>query len=103
VQAAFVDNALAMSSPTYRRIVAEVAGCTLAAGLGAVEVPTLVVAGGRESDAIRRSVERIPAVMPVADGRIVPGVGHGWNVEAPDLFNATVRAWLEEPPPAPRQ
>jgi pimeloyl-ACP methyl ester carboxylesterase len=103
VQAAFVDNALAMSSPTYRRIVAEVAGCTLAAGLGAVEVPTLVVAGGRESDAIRRAVERIPAVMPVADGRIVPGVGHGWNVEAPDLFNATVRAWLEEPPPAPRQ
>jgi pimeloyl-ACP methyl ester carboxylesterase len=102
VQAAFVENALAMSSRTYRRIIAEVAGCAVPAGLGAVEAPTLVVAGGRESDAIKRAVEQIPAVLPVAAGRIVPGVGHGWNVEAPDLFNATVRAWLEDPPPATR-
>jgi pimeloyl-ACP methyl ester carboxylesterase len=101
-QAAFVENALAMSSRTYRRVVAEVAGYAVPAALGAVEAPTLVVAGGRESDAIKRAVERIPAVLPAAAGRVVPGVGHGWNVEAPDAFNATVREWLEEPPPARR-
>jgi pimeloyl-ACP methyl ester carboxylesterase len=62
-----------------------------------VEAPTLVVAGGRESDVIKRAVERIPEVVPVAVGRVVPGVGHGWKVEAPDAFNATVREWLGEP------
>ncbi|MGD2050630.1 MAG: hypothetical protein PVH03_14110 [Chloroflexota bacterium] len=27
-----------------------------------------------------------------------PGLGHGWNVEAPDLFNAMVRAWIVDTP-----
>jgi pimeloyl-ACP methyl ester carboxylesterase len=95
VRAAFTDTVQAMSPQTYRRITAEVAGYGLPASLGAVGTPTLVLAGGRESDAIRRAVELVPATMPGATGRIVPGVGHGWNVEAPELFTATVRAWLE--------
>ena len=33
-------------------------------------------------------------MMPNAQGRLAPGLGHGWNVEAPDLFNAMVRAWI---------
>jgi pimeloyl-ACP methyl ester carboxylesterase len=100
---AFVENALVMSSRTYRRVAAEVAGCAVPAGLAAVDAPTLVVAGGRESEAIKRAVRLIPAAMPVAAGRIEPGVGHGWNVEAPERFNALVRGWLVDPPPARRR
>jgi pimeloyl-ACP methyl ester carboxylesterase len=81
---------------------AEVAGYTLPRSLAAVPTPTLALAGARESELIRRAVETIPAVLPAAVGRVVPGVGHGWNVEAPDLFTATVRAWIEgRPLPAP--
>jgi pimeloyl-ACP methyl ester carboxylesterase len=98
VRTAFAENVRAMSARTYRRITAEVAGCHLPASLGAVRVPTLVLAGSTESDLIRRSVRVIPATMPAAAGRIVPGAGHGWNVEAPGLFNATVRAWIEDAP-----
>ncbi|MGY1636087.1 alpha/beta fold hydrolase [Geodermatophilus sp. SYSU D00742] len=44
------------------------------------------------------AVETVPSVLPAATGRIVPGVGHGGNVEAPDRFTATVRAWIEDSP-----
>lgn len=101
VRDAFVENLLAMSAQTYRRVVDEVADYRLPASLASVEVPTLVVAGSRESDGITRAVEIIPATLPGAVGRIVPGVGHGWNVEAPDLFTATVRAWVEGSPLPP--
>jgi hypothetical protein len=36
--------------------------------------------------------------MPNAQGRIAPGLGHGWNVEAPNLFNAMLRAWMTNTP-----
>jgi pimeloyl-ACP methyl ester carboxylesterase len=94
-QAAFVENALAMSAQTYRRITDEVASYRVPRSLRAVENPTLVLAGSRESNLIRRSVEILRATMPAATGRVVAGVGHGWNVEAPGLFNATVRDWIE--------
>jgi pimeloyl-ACP methyl ester carboxylesterase len=101
-RAAFTEDVRAMSTQTHRRITAEVAGYTLPRSLAAVPTPTLALAGARESELIRRAVETIPAVLPAAVGRVVPGVGHGWNVEAPDLFTATVRAWIEgRPLPAP--
>jgi hypothetical protein len=34
-------------------------------------------------------------------GRMVRGVGHGWNLEAPALFTETVRAWLQDEPLPP--
>jgi pimeloyl-ACP methyl ester carboxylesterase len=95
-QVAFVENVRAMTPATYHRVGAEVAGYRVPPSLAAVDRPTLVLAGGRESDSIRRAVRDIPALMPVATGRIVPGVGHGWNVEAPEEFNATVRGWIAD-------
>ncbi len=29
---------------------------------------------------------------------MAPGVGHVWNLEAPNLFAATVRAWITNAP-----
>lgn len=98
VHGTFTENVRAMRPRTYRRVFAEVGSYAVPRSLGTVGTPTLVLAGGKESDGIRRAVETIPAVMPFATGRIVPGVGHGWNVEAPDLFNATVRAWIDGSP-----
>jgi pimeloyl-ACP methyl ester carboxylesterase len=101
-RAALAESLRAMSPSAYRRIVEEVADYRLPPTLGAVEVPTLVLAGSTESAVIRRAVETIPATMPRAQGRIVPGAGHAWSVQAPDLFNATLRAWIEEPPASSR-
>ena len=63
-----------------------------------VNVPTLIVAGGKETDLIKQTVGKIANMMPHAEGRIAPGVGHGWNFEAPDLFSAMVRAWITDAP-----
>jgi pimeloyl-ACP methyl ester carboxylesterase len=93
-RAAFVENALLMRPGTYRRVVAEVARYTLPREMDEVDVPTLALAGGRESAAIKRAVTRIAVALPHAAAEVVPDVGHGWNVEAPELFNETVRTWL---------
>ncbi|CAA9545485.1 MAG: hypothetical protein AVDCRST_MAG33-411 [uncultured Thermomicrobiales bacterium] len=98
IQAIFAENVRAMRARAYRRIFSEIADYAVPRSLGTVDTPTLVLAGGKESDGIRHAIESIPAVMPVAAGRTVTGVGHGWNVEAPDLFNATVRAWIDGSP-----
>lgn len=93
-QAAFTENWLAMSMQTYRRIYEEAADYSVSPALRRINNPTLVVAGGRESKIILQAVDVISKLMPNAQGRIAPGLGHGWNVEAPDLFNAMVRAWI---------
>jgi pimeloyl-ACP methyl ester carboxylesterase len=97
-QAAFTDNLLAMSLQAYRRIWEEAARFSVPAGLRNVDVPTLITAGGNESEIILQAVAAIPALMPHGQGCIAPGLGHGWNVEAPDLFSAMVRAWITDAP-----
>jgi len=47
---------------------------------------------------ITQAVDTISKIMPNAHGCLVPGVGHGWNVEAPDLSNALEHAWISGTP-----
>lgn len=98
MQAAFTENLLAMSMPAYRRIWKEAVDYTVPTVLSTVNNRTLITAGGRETDIIMRTVDTIPNLMPNAQGRLAPGLGHGWNVEAPDLFNAMIRAWITDAP-----
>jgi pimeloyl-ACP methyl ester carboxylesterase len=98
MQSAFTENLLAMSMPTYRRIAEEVVDFSVPPSLQWVNTPTLITAGGNESKIIKQAVDMIPKIMPNAQGRLAPGLGHGWNVEAPDLFNAMVRAWISAAP-----
>jgi pimeloyl-ACP methyl ester carboxylesterase len=98
MQAAFIDNLLAMSMRAYRRIWQEAVDFRAPLSLQDVDTPTLITAGSRESKIITQAVSTIAAMMPNAQGRLAPGLGHGWNVEAPDLFNAMVRAWITGTP-----
>ncbi|MCB9458260.1 MAG: alpha/beta hydrolase [Anaerolineaceae bacterium] len=98
MQTEFTDNWLAMSMDTYGRIAKEASEFSVPSGLHQVDVRTLVVAGSKESQIILDAVDAIPRLMPHAKGGIAPDVGHGWNVEAPDLFNAMVRAWVSHTP-----
>ena len=98
MQAAFTEALLAMSMQAYRRIWREAVQYRVPPALRQVAVPTLVTAGSRESEIIRHAVGTIVGMMPNAQGRLAPGLGHGWNVEAPDLFSTMVRAWLTGTP-----
>ncbi len=58
----------------------------------------LAVAGEKEQPLIRDSLPVIAAAFPHDRAALVPGVGHAWNGEAPDLFAATVRAHVAGSP-----
>lgn len=95
---ALVQSLRVMPPGTYRQIGREVARYRVPPALAAVDAPTLVLAGGGESELIRRAVGVVAGLLPGGTGRIAPALGHGWNVEAPGLFNATVRAWISDSP-----
>ena len=57
------------------------------------ESPTLLVAGEKET-AVRPSNAALAELMPNAQARYVPGVGHGWLARRPELHVAMVEAWL---------
>ena len=98
MQAAFIENLQAMSMDTYRRVYTEGADYSVSPALRLVPTPTLVTAGGNETKIIVEAVGAVVSLMPNAQGRLAPGRGHGWNVEAPALFNAMVRAWITGAP-----
>jgi pimeloyl-ACP methyl ester carboxylesterase len=74
----------------------------LPSGLGKATARTLVLAGEHEYAAMRGSVADVAAALPNGEARLVHHASkmsiaqeHNWNMTAPELFNATVRAWIE--------
>ena len=64
-------------------------------------VPTLIAVGQQEAFDIKHAAYEMRRTIPCSRGVLVPGVGHFWNLEAPDLFTMTLRAWIQnEPLPA---
>jgi pimeloyl-ACP methyl ester carboxylesterase len=63
-----------------------------------VQAPVLVAVGQKETLFAKRAARQLSQDIKGAKGVIVPGVGHAWNLEAPDLFTETVRAWVTDAP-----
>jgi hypothetical protein len=45
----------------------------------------------------KRAARELSRTLP-AQAMMVPGVGHMWNLQAPDLFIETVHAWITNQP-----
>jgi pimeloyl-ACP methyl ester carboxylesterase len=97
-QSDLIENLQAMSLDAYRRIYEEAAVYHVPPSLRTSNTPTLIAAGGRESRIILEAVDVISKLMPNGQGRLAPGLGHGWNLEAPDLFSTMIRAWINNEP-----
>jgi pimeloyl-ACP methyl ester carboxylesterase len=67
-------------------------------GLEHTRVPVLILVGQREPGAIRASQKDLCAAIPSAECRVVPRGIHAWNMQFPDLFTETLRAWIENRP-----
>ena len=63
----------------------------------AVHTPVLVMFGQKEDFLVRRAAHTLGQMLS-AKVVMAPGVGHIWNLEAPDLFTETVRAWMTDQP-----
>jgi pimeloyl-ACP methyl ester carboxylesterase len=62
-----------------------------------VQTPILVTIGQKEAFMAKRAALELSRTLP-AKAVMAPGVGHAWNLEAPDLFTETVRGWITDQP-----
>jgi pimeloyl-ACP methyl ester carboxylesterase len=60
--------------------------------------PLLVTVGGKETLPARQAALKLSRIIGQVTARLVPGVGHVWALQNPDLFAATVKAWVTENP-----
>jgi pimeloyl-ACP methyl ester carboxylesterase len=63
--------------------------------------PMLVTVGEKETIPAKQAARKLAGLYPQAEGRVVPGLGHVWALQDPNLFAATVRAWVTGAPLPP--
>jgi len=61
--------------------------------LGDLRPPALVIAGDRDAYSTTEVTDQLVAALPAPEVLILPGVGHFPNLEAPEAFDAAVRAF----------
>ncbi|MGN9784632.1 alpha/beta fold hydrolase [Nonomuraea sp. ZG12] len=88
----YQEAARATSRQAFRRVNEEALAFRLPSEAGTSRCPVLAVAGGNEHDLTKRSLPELAAGFPEGEARLVPGVGHAWNGENPDLFTAMIMA-----------
>ncbi len=64
-------------------------------GLPRIDVPTLVVVGSEDAP-FRGAADYMTAKIPQARQVVIPGAGHAPNVDQPGLFDAALRAFLDQ-------
>jgi pimeloyl-ACP methyl ester carboxylesterase len=96
--AEFKEDTRALTSERFGRLMQANAGFRLPDGLGHVATPVLVTVGEREPKVVRASAHDLAAAIPSAETRLVEGVGHNWPLAEPELFTATLVAWIEGRP-----
>ncbi len=96
----FIETGLGIRRETAEAIYAEVRRGVPAATLDAVRAPALAVAGEKDSPAITRASLAIAADHGWG-AAIAPGMHHQWNIENVELFNRSLRAWVERGEVAP--
>ncbi|WP_151523648.1 alpha/beta fold hydrolase [Serinicoccus kebangsaanensis] len=89
---AYVADTTGVPHRTFRRVYEEVTD--FAPPPLQTALPVLLLAGGAELAPVRRSLEVGLGIITGAHAASAPGLHHGWNGEDPDLFNATVLAWI---------
>lgn len=92
----FAADTAALTTDAFTRITRENMRFAVPPSLKEANVPTLVLVGQREQKIMHQSAKDLLRVLPLAEGRVVPNVGHNWSLEAPELFAKVVRAWLKD-------
>lgn len=90
------DRRANASAATMRKIGANALAFDVRVHLPDVPARTLVIAGEKEHSAISASLPVFQDRMPNCMARQVAGLGHGWLARDPDLFAATLKAWIRQ-------
>lgn len=79
-----------------KRMLNENASFRIPKGLCKVKNPVLIAMGETEMDLVHESAEDLNKCLPNSRIFKAPGLCHIWNLESPELFNKTVRAWIND-------
>ena len=91
----FVTTGLGIDKSTAVSIFEEATRGTPTSLLEAIAAPTLVVVGTKDSASVARdSYRMLEATIPNVRAARAQGLHHAWNIEAPELFNDTMLAWV---------
>jgi 3-oxoadipate enol-lactonase len=85
-----------VSPETYRASMLCIVGFDRRDALGRIAVPTLVLAGSRDSNAPAPMMEKMASKIPGARYVCLDGAGHLANLERPAAFNEIVMTFLTE-------
>ncbi|WP_162787112.1 alpha/beta fold hydrolase [Notoacmeibacter marinus] len=92
IQKRFVEGAGAISSRTIRRAGIQVVEFKPPAGLEALSLPLMSIAGEAEPEAIRFAPDRLSRQLPNVYPRILHGRDHMWPIKEPQTFADALRA-----------
>ncbi len=102
VKQGFLEHGPRALALTLRRVVAALPPLgSLASQLSALDIPTLVVAGQRDSVSLE-PCRQLAALLPRAELVVIPDAGHVVNLAAPAAFDAALGRFLEALPPVDR-
>ena len=91
---AFLKTASRTDPRALRAVMREVSEAPLPTGLERVRARLLAVVGEKDTAPALLAVPHLVKIVPGAEGRVVPGVGHQWNAEDRALFSDVVRLWV---------
>ncbi|EKQ53338.1 MAG: putative hydrolase or acyltransferase of alpha/beta superfamily [Methanobacterium sp. Maddingley MBC34] len=94
----FKESTLQIKADSLDRILHENLFFKLPSGLEKANVPVLVMMGEKDYKVIKESARDLVKVLPNSSAYIVPGLGHVWNMESPELFNRVLRSWITGKP-----
>ena len=86
----FREMFLSLSPETYVRYCELLRDLDLQGALGAIEAPTLAIAGAEDPTTPPRELESLAAELPYSNVVVLDHAAHLANVERPDEFNAAL-------------
>ena len=89
------ETATFLGKQGFLRIMREAGKVDLRPLLPAVHQPSLILCGAKDKPNLPAAKE-LAAKLPRAELKIIPGVGHVWNLEAPKKFSDEVRKFVAE-------
>lgn len=91
----FVDTAVGVHPTTNMLTFAELSYDAMPRGPMNYEGPFLAISGQKELPSVRKGFTALRQVIPQLQTWIAPGVSHAWSIEDPEMFNNTVRHFVD--------
>lgn len=92
----FKESTYVIEQDSANRIIRENMLFKMLSNLEKANVPVLVMNGQKDYIKIKESAINLLNVLPNSKGAIALKIGHLWNIENPELFNKTLRAWITD-------